>query len=788
MANERITENLVRDSLRRLGYYHDDNVIIEEQKSSNPRIDKLMQNASKSGSGKGFPEFIITCKNTPDFVIVFECKADTNKHESPNRNKYKQYAVDGVLLYSSYLSKQFTVLSVAVSGTAKNQTKISYFIQNKQNNTVERIFGNQLLPISDILGGVYQEEKIRTEKYDQLLEYSKQLNDQLYTLKIKEDKRSMLISGILIALENDNFYTSYSSYTDSHMLAKFLISTIEQQLKNENLQENKRNLLLDNYRFIQTQPNLLSVCPKTHTSILKNLIDDIDDKVNGYVRTYKYYDVLGQFYIEFLRYSNADKGLGIVLTPPHMTDFFTDIADVKPNDVVYDNCTGTAGFLVSAMKKMIEKTQGNQQQIRKIKKNRLYGTEFQPEIYPLAVSNMFLHGDGKSNILHGSCFDKDIISTITAKKPTVAFLNPPYSTNIQEYEFIYNALEVLKKHGKCVAIVPMSCALATKGERLKWKQKILQRHTLKAVFSMPDELFHNSKVTTRTCIMVFEAKNKQPAYKETFFGYFKDDGFYKKKTKGRYDYNGKWFKIKQKWLYLYQNNKTESGLSVSKIVKAHDEWCAEAYMDTDYSTLNKENFIFKMKEYASYLILHRNAKKVSDASVTSNIFDLEHQKFKYFCIGDVFDHKKGKDSVGIKNLDYVAYADKNNPIPLVSATFANNGIVGYKNTADDNICYDGNSVTVAGNGSYIGESFYQEKKFVATSDVNILIPKYNVNKYMLFFIIVLIEMDQYRYNYGRKLGSSIVHHRIKLPSDNNGNPDWLFMEQYIKSLPYSSNI
>lgn len=90
-------------------------------------------------------------------TLIFECKADTNQHESENRDQYADYAVDGVLLYASYLSKEFKVLSVAFSGTEKIHTKTSYFIQDPDSSIAERIFGNQLLSVSDILGGVYQE-------------------------------------------------------------------------------------------------------------------------------------------------------------------------------------------------------------------------------------------------------------------------------------------------------------------------------------------------------------------------------------------------------------------------------------------------------------------------------------------------------------------------------------------------------------------------------------------------------------------------------------------------------
>ena len=59
MANERKTERLVRNILTNKGYFEDENIIIEEQRSDSPLIDKLLLNASKKGIGKGYPEFII---------------------------------------------------------------------------------------------------------------------------------------------------------------------------------------------------------------------------------------------------------------------------------------------------------------------------------------------------------------------------------------------------------------------------------------------------------------------------------------------------------------------------------------------------------------------------------------------------------------------------------------------------------------------------------------------------------------------------------------------------------
>ena len=42
---------------------------------------------------------------------------------------------------------------------------------------------------------------------------------------------------------------------------------------------------------------------------------------------------------------------------------------------------------------------------------------------------MYIHQDGKTNIINGSCFDEEVIEEIKAKRPTVVFLNPPYKSN-----------------------------------------------------------------------------------------------------------------------------------------------------------------------------------------------------------------------------------------------------------------------------------------------------------------------------------------------------------------------
>jgi type I restriction enzyme M protein len=595
MANERKTEVIVRSHFEKSAKI----IHIEEQSSDSAKIDKLLKTASKKGSGKGRPEFLISFNQNTDLLIVVECKADVTKHESVNRDKYADFAVDGVLLYASYLSKDFDVLAIAVSGEKEQNLKVSHFLHLRNERKAVPVFGDKLLPALDYLNGYLTSDEKFRQDYNELLDFTKQLNEKLHSHKILESQRSLLLSCILIALENVAFKTSYKSHKTPQNLANALIQTVSNELESANIGGKKLDNLNIQFGFIKTDTSL-----STKDKILENLIDEIDENINSFIRTHEYFDVLGQLYIEFLRYANSDKGLGIVLTPPHITELFAELAQVNKNSVAFDNCTGTGGFLISAMKSMVADAKGDEDRIKEIKSSQLIGVEYQSHIFALAVSNMYIHQDGKTNIINGSCFDPLVMQEVKKRKPTVGFLNPPYKgdkkTDTDELEFILNNLECLVDGGTCIAIVPMSSALSQKGKSLDFKKQLLEKHTLEAVLSMPDELFFNSNVGVVSCIMIFTAHKPHPKHKETFFGYFKDDGFSKRKVKGRIDAHGKWKGIKEKWISCYINRKSEIGLSNNVRITAEDEWCAEAYMETDYNIISKEDFIKSIKDFVLF--------------------------------------------------------------------------------------------------------------------------------------------------------------------------------------------
>lgn len=288
-----------------------------------------------------------------------------------------------------------------------------------------------------------------------------------------------------------------------------------------------------------------------------------------------------------------------MLTPRHVAELFSLLTNVGPESKVIDICAGTGGFLISAMQHMLSKAVSDAERTD-IKKNRLIGVENNPKMFALAASNMILRGDGKANLHQASCFDEAVMKAIKKHKPNVGMLNPPYSQSksdagLHELYFVKQMLDCLVTGGIGVVIVPMSCAISPHPVR----GELLKHHTLDAVMSMPQELFY--PVGTVPCVMVWIAGVPHArSNRKTWFGYWRDDGFVKTKHKGRIDQYERWPMIRDHWVEMYRNRETHAGESIVRRVSAADEWCAEAYMETDYSKLTKEDFETVVKNYALF--------------------------------------------------------------------------------------------------------------------------------------------------------------------------------------------
>jgi hypothetical protein len=624
--NERKTENLIRDALRSFDYYLESNDIqVEEQKSNIDAVKRLLKASSKSGAGgKGSPEFIISSPSNPDFLVIIECKASVKDHSSATSHvddhsysisetiqqrskRIQRYAVDGVIHYAQSLARDFNVIAIAASGETKSTLVISTFLLTKGNSQPEHLLNRdskrveKIIPWADYISHAEFDPGVQKVRFDELMAFSRDLHDFMRDhAKLTESEKPLLVSGTLIALRNKAFGLAYSEYTPEE-LQKQWMRVIEEEIQKAEIPRAKKSNMAQPYSSIAVHPEL-SKSNKTYPrGVLHELIRRLKEKVWPFISVYHEFDVVGQFYGEFLKYTGGDKkALGIVLTPRHITELFAKIANVNKTSKVLDICAGTGGFLISAMNEMIRDAVTDDE-IKSIKSDGLIGVEQQPNMFALAASNMILRGDGKANLHQGSCFDEAIVAAVKTHNCNVGLLNPPFSqsdADQHELYFVKQMLDCLTPNGIGVAIVPISCAIAPHAA----KAELLRYHTLEAVMSMPLELF--SPVGTVTCAMVFTAGvPHETSDKKSWFGYWRDDGFVKTKHLGRIDQDGRWPDLRKEWVSSFRNRETHPGVSVLQRVGADDEWCAEAYLETDYAKLSKAEFEREVRKYLVFRVM-----------------------------------------------------------------------------------------------------------------------------------------------------------------------------------------
>ena len=167
-----------------------------------------------------------------------------------------------------------------------------------------------------------------------------------------------------------------------------------------------------------------------------------------------------------------------------------------------------------------------------------------------------------------------------------------------------------------------------------------------------------------------------------------------------------------------------------------------------------------------------------DNSVINRKIELNTRNWKYFKIKVLF-NVVGSKHIIKRNVEEYGYGK----YPFVVTSAENNGVEGFYNYFTE----EGNVLTI--DSATVGTCFYQPLNFSASDHVEKLIDRYpKMNVYIGLFLATIINLEKKRYGYGRKFSQKrIKDTEIKLPVDKEGNPDWDFMENYIKSLPYSSN-
>lgn len=153
---------------------------------------------------------------------------------------------------------------------------------------------------------------------------------------------------------------------------------------------------------------------------------------------------------------------------------------------------------------------------------------------------------------------------------------------------------------------------------------------------------------------------------------------------------------------------------------------------------------------------------------------LDSVEWREFRIKDLFELRLSKGDNQANLLD-------EGDMPLVSSGLNINGISKFIKEGDGKSeLFDGNILTV----DMFGKAFYHEYNFFSVSHgrINILIPKFKMTKFMAVFIVAEIDKNFSNvFSYNRMCSQKrLCSSKILLPIDSNGNPNWKFMEDYIK--------
>ena len=465
-------------------------------------------------------------------------------------------------------------------------------------------------------------ELSKSNNREQVLRNTYKLNEMLHKKDIDEKLRSQFVGTILLHI-------------------KKLINTWGFQLIGTEAIK-KMVDYLNNMTTVQSIQKVKKLNKAEWQEIFCTILTDIYKYID--TESDEGQDILNLFFIAFNKYTGkADKNQAF--TPDHITDFMCKLTDVDCHKKVLDPTCGSGSFLVQAMvKELADVRRGKTEKAAKeamckVKEENIYGIEVEEKAYGLSTTNMLIHSDGNSNIIHASCFDS--ADFIKKANPDIILMNPPYNakpkTIPNAYKknwgkakdgkedptkglvFIHFLSDVIKqmneenkthKTVKLAVLLPLQCAIGTSSIISEEKAAMLKDNTLEAVFSLPGEMFYPGS-SVNACCMLFTLG--QPHIKpdgtsrSTFFGYCKDDGFVKKKNLGRVEQfdskgNSKWQAIEKEWLSLFEQKKAVDGKSAVQVVSAADEWLCEAYMKTDYTKLTEADFQQTLNNYLSYLV------------------------------------------------------------------------------------------------------------------------------------------------------------------------------------------
>lgn len=261
-------------------------------------------------------------------------------------------------------------------------------------------------------------------------------------------------------------------------------------------------------------------------------------------------DIIGLAYESFLPSIFRGERLGQFFTPDRIKEFMIEIIEPKIGDLIIDPAFGSGGFLVIIFKQLLNSIKNSnfdnktkEAEKKKLCEDYLYGTELNPRLAIASKTNMYLHGDGRTNIYrHDGLLDvfeetKDsVIEKIIENKFDIVITNPPFGADIDkqnvldkfelgigknkqasEVLFLERCVKLAKKEtGKIAIVLPESILMNTTYQYVRdWLDNNV---TIDAIFKMPNFAFSPSGAGISTSLVFMTRKKPlRPDY-EIFMG------------------------------------------------------------------------------------------------------------------------------------------------------------------------------------------------------------------------------------------------------------------------------
>lgn len=566
-------ENIAKEQLKKCRTF-------TKTESINTEIDDALKSAPSKSGGKGnnYPDIklFLTTKSNRKIPVMIEVKgtkgaliktAPNGEIDKSKASNIQKYAVNGAVHYADAIVKNTMSykesVAVGMNGyedAGEIKTELGVYYVSANNFCIPKKVGDYsdlsfLYPENfenfvqkiDALYLTEEEKEAKAKDYENQIEIKlKALNQRMHDeLKISVGSRVQLVAGLIMAALGVDGRVSPLEIADlkgdtgeNSNDGKIVVNKIADFLNEKNLPKEKRELIISDLSQVFIYSQIYK--PKNGESAIKTVYTVIKNDIMPIFTSARHLDFTGRLFNvlnEWVDIPDGDKN-DVVLTPRYVCEFMAKLCKINKDSYVWDYATGSAGFLISAMKQMIddaEKTiaspKERTEKIAHIKYFQLLGVELRADIYMLAVLNMILMGDGSCNILHKDSlieFNGNYEQGTQKDTPfpaDVFLLNPPYSAKGKGFVFVERALSRMSG-GRAAVLIQEN---AGSGNGLPYTKEILERNTLVAAIHMSD--IFCGKAGVQTAIYVFDVGIPHNTDNLVKFIDFSNDGYTRQNRK-----------------------------------------------------------------------------------------------------------------------------------------------------------------------------------------------------------------------------------------------------------------